>query len=82
MRHQNMRNQWIASEHHRLHTVEGWPDSAHKDATLRAIHSTLASLAQDPSLAASLPVCPVCFSRRKVSTVVRFPASQVTERAA
>jgi hypothetical protein len=82
-----MRQQWIASEHHRLHTVEAWPDSPHKDATLRAIHSTLASLApsslaQGASLAASLPPCEVCLSRRRVSGVVRFPGNQITERAA
>jgi hypothetical protein len=77
-----MRQQWIASEHHRLHTVEAWPDSPHKDATLRAIHSTLSSLAQGASLAASLPPCEVCLSRRRVSGVVRFPGNQITERAA
>jgi len=70
-----MRYQWIASEHHRLHTVEGWPDSPHKEATLLAIHSALASLAQDPSLTAGFPACEVCLNRRKVSAVVRFPGS-------
>lgn len=77
-----MRNQWIAAEHHRLHTVEAWPDSPYKDATLRAIHSTLARMAQDSSPAASLPPCQVCLSRRRVSGVVRFPGNQVTELAA
>jgi len=77
-----MRNQWIAAEHHRLHTVEGWPNSPYKDATLRAIHSTLASLAQDPSLAANLPPCQVCFSRRRVSAVVSFPAGKQADLAA
>jgi len=73
-----MRNQWIASEHHRLHTVEGWPDSPYKEATLRAIHSALASLSPDPSLA----LCEVCLSRRRSSAVVQFPSSQQGERAA
>ncbi len=73
-----MRQQWIASEHHRLHTVEGWPDSPHKEATLRAIHSTLASLRSDQSIT---PGCPICSSRRRVSGVVRFPSLPV-ERAA
>ena len=67
-----MRNQWIASEHHRLHTVEGWPDSPHKEATLQAIYSTLASLERDSS----------SFGPRKISGVVRFPGNQQTERAA
>jgi hypothetical protein len=77
-----MRYQWIASEHHRLHTVEAWPESSYKDATLRAIRSTLASLSQDASVAAGIPACIVCLSRRRSSAVVRFPVSQQGERAA
>ena len=77
-----MRYQWIASEHHRLHTVEGWPESPYKEATLRAIHSSLARLMQVPDVAASLPPCEVCLNRRKVSTVVRFPGNQSADLAA
>ena len=39
-----MISEWIAIEHYRLHLVENWPHSAHKEATLAAIHSTLAGL--------------------------------------
>jgi hypothetical protein len=74
-----MRNQWIASEHHRLHTVEGWPDSPYKDATLRAIQSTLASLENDLNLALA---CQVCLSRHRASGVVRFPGTPQVELAA
>ncbi len=74
-----MRYQWIASEHHRLHTVEGWPDSPHKDATLRAIRSTLASLGET---GVSAPPCQVCLSRRRPPTVVIFPGNQPAELAA
>jgi hypothetical protein len=77
-----MRYQWIASEHHRLHTVEAWPESPHKEATLRAIDSTLASLTLDPGLIADLPACEVCLSRRKVAAVVRFPSNQHEDLAA
>ena len=77
-----MRNQWIASEHHRLHTVEAWPESPYKDATLRAIHSTLASLAENAGVATGFPACEICLSRRRSSAVVRFPVSQQGERAA
>jgi len=73
-----MRRQWIATEHYRLHIVEGWPDSPYKEATLRGIRSALASLGNDPSI---IPACPICSSRRRVSGVVRFP-SQPAERAA
>jgi len=31
-------------EHYRLHTVESWPESAFKQATLAAINCSLASL--------------------------------------
>ena len=82
LRELDMRYQWIASEHHRLHTVEGWPESPYKDATLRAIRSSMASLAQDANVAASYPACEVCLSQRRVSSVVRFPVSQQGERAA
>jgi len=77
-----MRYQWIASEHHRLHTVEGWPEGPYKDATLRAIHSTLASLAHGASVAAGFPACETCLSRRRSSSVVRFPANKPTDLAA
>ena len=77
-----MRYQWIASEHHRLHTVEGWPESPYKEATLRAIHSSLASLVNDPGLAASVPPCEVCLSRRRTSSVLRFPGIHSVDLAA
>jgi hypothetical protein len=77
-----MRHQWIASEHYRLHTVEGWADSPYKEATLRAIHSSLASLMQDPLVAASMPPCEVCLSRKKVSPVFEFPSRPRADRAA
>ena len=77
-----MRNQWIAAEHYRLHTVEEWPDSPHKDATLRAIYSSIASLGQDPSINAEFPGCEVCLSRRRVPSVVRFPGNQQSDLAA
>jgi len=28
--------QWVRTEHHRLHCVEGWPDSPYKEAVLAA----------------------------------------------
>ena len=75
-----MRYQWIAAEHHRLHLVEGWSDSPYKDATLRAIHSKLASLTE--GVPASFAGCNVCLSRRRASTVVTLRMSQQGDRAA
>jgi hypothetical protein len=46
--------EWIRTEHQRLHIVEEWPASTHKDAVITAIHSTLASLLRD------LPIPPIC----------------------
>ena len=77
-----MRYQWITAEHHRLHIVEGWPESPYKEATLGAIHSALRSLAQDPGLVASLPPCEVCMNRRKISAVVPFRTNPSVDRAA
>ena len=34
-----MKDQWLAMEHYRLHTVEEWPDSPHKAGELAAIQS-------------------------------------------
>ena len=55
-----MLSQWIAVEHYRLHLAERWPDSPHKEATLAAIHSTLASLRQDSRSATVSLECVVC----------------------
>jgi hypothetical protein len=77
-----MRNQWISNEHYRLHTVEAWPDGPYKDATLRAIHSTLDWLMQDPSSGAGLPTCEICLNQRRAPGVLEFPGNQVVERAA
>ena len=54
--------QWIKTEHYRLHCAERWPDSDYKEAVLAAIRSTLntleaASLApvRAPALVLELP---------------------------
>jgi hypothetical protein len=51
-------SEWIAMEHYRLHTVETWPESSRKDATLAAIHSALAGLLRDPT-AVQPPECSI-----------------------
>jgi hypothetical protein len=65
--------EWIAMEHYRLHTVETWPESPYKDATLAAIHSTLAGLLRDLR-AVRPPECSICWSRSNVQTIVEFPS--------
>jgi hypothetical protein len=77
-----MRSQWIASEHHRLHTVECWPDSPYKEATLRAIRAAIASLTGDSSMPACVPLCEVCLNRRRITTVLRFPGDEQADLAA
>lgn len=44
-----MVKRWIAIEHYRMHLVESWPDSDHKQATLAAIRAALASLGDNGS---------------------------------
>ena len=63
--------QWIKLEHSRLHSVEEWPQSAHKIAVLASIHSTLTRLEQANASAAIS--CTVCASRRPKSNVLEFP---------
>lgn len=77
-----MRYLWLASEHNRLHTVEGWPDSPYKEATLRAIQSTLASLVHDPLLESHLLQCEVCLNRRPVLSLIAFPEKPDVDLAA
>ncbi len=57
-----MHFQWFKTEHHRLHTIEEWPDSPHKEAALAATRSKLASLARN--LPNSHPLhCELCLNR-------------------
>ena len=63
--------QWIKSEHSRLHRVEEWPESAHKEVVLGAIHATLIRLEQ-ANADIEVP-CTTCASRRAKSNVVQFP---------
>jgi hypothetical protein len=58
-----MLSAWISVEHYRLHTVESWPESAFKQAALRAIHSALASLGQNGSPRKGSWECAVCAVR-------------------
>jgi hypothetical protein len=53
-------NSWIASEHVRLHVVQGWPDSDRKQVVLLAIRRTLQSLTGDPD--ARIFPCSICRS--------------------
>lgn len=50
----------LAMEHYRLHSIERWPDGAHKDAALASIRSTLAGLARCNSHNGAPWVCIVC----------------------
>jgi hypothetical protein len=53
-------NQWIAMEHYRLHTVEEWPASPYKDATLAAIYSSLEGLSRYVPHGGSPHSCETC----------------------
>src|ERR1700733_5969550 len=64
-----MLRHWIAVEHYRLHLVERWPDSPHKDATLAAVYSALAALGQDVLLTTASRECVVCRARRAAVVV-------------
>jgi hypothetical protein len=78
--------QWLMIEHSRLHTVEAWPESAHRRATLAAVLSAIKSLSSDPSLRAKSLDCTVCCGRKRRSDVIELssnlPVSTVLNIAA
>jgi hypothetical protein len=63
-----MKDQWLAIEHYRLHTVEEWPDGPHKDGALAAIRSSVESLIRS----GAKPIdCHACHGvKRSLSLVV------------
>jgi hypothetical protein len=70
-----MLSYWISAEHYRLHLVERWPDSPHKEATLAAVYSTLASLERDFRSVTASQECVVCRTRR--ASVVEFQSASL-----
>jgi len=68
-----MHSEWIVNEHHRMHTVEDWPDSPAKHVTLAAIRSKLESLLRSAKPGAVIPECEVCLGRRKAAGLLEFP---------
>lgn len=66
-----MKDQWLAMEHYRLHTVEEWPDSPYKQGQLAAIRSSLESLLRSGAKPLD---CHTCLSRKhRLSLVVELP---------
>ena len=64
---------WLASEHHRLHHVEHWPDSPRKQAVIEAIRSSLDSLSRYPRTAEENFICFLCEARKtKTANVVEM----------
>jgi hypothetical protein len=66
---------WLASEHHRLHHVERWPDSPRKQAVLGAIQSTLSSLLRHPATEPGIFNCFICQSKNAKLVVLDASAS-------
>jgi hypothetical protein len=65
-----MKEQWLAMEHYRLHTVEEWPDGPHKNGALAAIRASVESLVRS----GARPVdCHVCLGQNRASNVVEMP---------
>ena len=63
---------WLASEHHRLHHAEQWPDSARKKAVIGAIQSTLDSLSRYPHTAQENFICFLCETRKTNPKVLKM----------
>ena len=67
--------QWVRTEHHRLHCVEGWPDSPYKEAVLAATRSVLERLETAAIEPLDSWACMVCATRRnQARKVLVFPS--------
>jgi len=64
--------EWIATEHHRLHIVEEWPEGPHKEVALAAIQSSLHSLLQNHQPDGPLATCEICVSRKGATSELEF----------
>lgn len=62
-----MKDAWFRVEHHRLHSIEEWPDGPQKDAALASVRSAIACLTRN--LGPNVPVCTVCGNRRHLASV-------------
>ncbi len=56
----------LAAEHARLHLVAAWPQSAYKEAVLKAIRSSIQSLTVETATSFS---CMVCLKSAKLAAV-------------
>jgi hypothetical protein len=68
----NFNAAWLASEHHRLHHVEQWPDSPRKQAVVEAIRSSLGSLSAYPRNSQESFICFLCEARKTKSNVLEM----------
>jgi hypothetical protein len=68
----NMYAEWIATEHHRLHLIEEWPEGRRKEVALSAIQSSLQSLLQNHEPDGALAACEICVSHNKASGKLEF----------
>jgi hypothetical protein len=73
--------QWLMIEHSRLHTVEAWPESAHRRATLAAVLAAIERLSSEPSLCGKSLDCMVCRSRNRRSRVIELSANSPVSHA-
>ncbi len=62
-----MKEQWLAMEHYRLHSVEAWPDGPHKEGALAAIRATLKSLERSSRLRSRCD-CYICLSQQRTQS--------------
>jgi hypothetical protein len=67
-----MHAEWIATEHHRLHLIEEWPESPRKAVALSAIQSSLQSLLQNHQPDDPLATCEICVSRKGATSELAF----------
>jgi len=64
--------EWIATEHHRLHVIEEWPEGPRKAVALSAIQSSLQSLSQNHQPEGPVATCEICVSRKGATSELEF----------
>ena len=68
-----MHMEWLATEHHRLHVIEQWPNGPRKEVALAAARSALESLLRTKPLDGSTFRCAICAGRPQSATLIEYP---------
>lgn len=69
-----MYTEWLATEHHRIHLIEEWPEGPIKEASLASARSALDSLLRNAPPDAGPFVCAACAGSSRLAPVIEYPS--------